>query len=188
MHMHGAEYQLQPHQRRIAVVGTSGSGKTTMCTALSLTLGLPYAEIDSLRHGPNWKPREEFLGEVRAITESQEWVIEWQYRLARPLITPRAQVFVWLDLPPARRMGQLFRRTVGRWWFKTELWNGNREPGPSVWVVRSDDNILWWGWKSRHDLDNLPDLLEALGVSEDAVVIRLRSRRELREWQERLDR
>ncbi len=182
MHMRGVEYRLEPDQRRIAVVGTSGAGKTTLCEAMAQAKDIPYTEIDSLFHGPHWEPRAEFLDDVQAILNRDEWIIEWQYRLARPLITPRAQVFVWLDLPIGRRMARLTRRTVGRWRSGGELWNGNREPGPSVWLKRCDDNILWWGWKTRHKLDDLEDQLASQYASGEAVVVRLTGARQVREW------
>jgi len=40
---------------RISVVGTTGSGKTTLARALSAQLGLPYIEMDALNWQAGWR-------------------------------------------------------------------------------------------------------------------------------------
>jgi adenylate kinase family enzyme len=39
---------------RLVVVGTSGSGKTTMAAHLARALGVVHVELDALQHGPDW--------------------------------------------------------------------------------------------------------------------------------------
>jgi hypothetical protein len=45
------------------------------------------------------------------------------------LITDRADLIIWLDLPVRLVMWRLLRRTHLRNKHRTELWNGNVEPG-----------------------------------------------------------
>jgi adenylate kinase family enzyme len=54
--------------RRVSVVGTSGSGKTTVTAALSARLVVPHLELDGLRHQPGWVPLPdgEFVARVAA--------------------------------------------------------------------------------------------------------------------------
>jgi adenylate kinase family enzyme len=40
---------------RIAVVGTSGAGKTTLSARLASRLDCPHVELDAFQHGPNWQ-------------------------------------------------------------------------------------------------------------------------------------
>ena len=44
------------------MVGTSGSGKTTVGRALAARLDIPFIELDSIFHQPGWTelPEEEF--------------------------------------------------------------------------------------------------------------------------------
>ena len=42
--------------QRIAVVGTTGSGKTTTARWISQRLGLPHVELDALHWDPDWTP------------------------------------------------------------------------------------------------------------------------------------
>lgn len=50
LHVHDRHPVERP--RRILVAGTSGSGKNTLAAALASATGLPYIELDALRHGP----------------------------------------------------------------------------------------------------------------------------------------
>lgn len=41
--------------QRVVIVGTSGSGKTTMARELSVLLGTPHIELDALQWLPGWQ-------------------------------------------------------------------------------------------------------------------------------------
>ena len=127
---------------RIAITGPSGSGKTSLATELARTAGLRHVEIDALHHGPNWEScGSELLRErVLAATEGDGWVADSTYHgMLGTLVSDRADVLVWLDLPIPLVMWRLLRRTHVRNRDKTELWNGNVEPG---W--RKSTHYLIW--------------------------------------------
>lgn len=167
-------------ETRIIVVGTSGAGKTTLAGRIAARLGIEHVEIDALFHGPGWTPRPEFLDDVQAFVARDAWVTEWQYDAARPLLTERATLAVWLDYPLGLRMGRVVRRTVGRRIRRTRLWNGNVEA--SLWsAVFSSEGIIRWAWQTRHKYDDLPGQLAA-GGRPDLEVVRLRSQREADRW------
>jgi adenylate kinase family enzyme len=117
---------------RIAITGPSGSGKTSLASELARVAGLRMVEIDALHHGPNWEScgAEVLRERVSAATEGDGWVADSTYHsMLGDLVTDRADVIVWLDLPVALVMARLLRRTYLRNKHKTELWNGNVEPG-----------------------------------------------------------
>ncbi|WP_270452026.1 AAA family ATPase [Kocuria marina] len=145
--------------QRIAVAGVSGSGKTTLCHQLAELLGYPRVEIDSLYHGPGWTQRETFLSEVEEFIAGPRWVIELQYRQARPLIAARADTLLWLDYPVPAHMARLVRRTVKRRVRRQPLWNGNQEP-PLRTIFTDRDHILRWGWRTRNKLKPVIPTLE----------------------------
>ncbi|PFG40823.1 adenylate kinase family enzyme [Georgenia soli] len=180
----GPDDPLPRRPSRIVVAGVSGSGKTTLARRAAARLGVPHVEIDALFHGPGWRPRPEFLADVERLVVREEWVTEWQYAAARPLLLARADLMVWLDLPVARTMTQVTVRTVTRRVGRVELWNGNRE-GPLLGVLHQPDHIIRWAWRTRHKYDGLPERVEAVRRARalpDLPVVRLRSHRDSRRW------
>jgi adenylate kinase family enzyme len=117
---------------RIAITGPSGSGKTTLAAELARVRGLRHVEIDALHHGPNWEScgADVLRERVIAATEGDDWVTDSTYHsMLGSLVPDRADVVVWLDLPVPLVMWRLLKRTHVRNRDKTELWNGNVEPG-----------------------------------------------------------
>lgn len=145
--------------QRVTVAGVSGAGKTTLCDRLAELLGYPRVEIDSLHHGPVWTQRETFLCEIEEFISGPRWVIELQYRQARPLIAARADTLLWLDYPAPVHMARLIRRTVRRRVRRQPLWNGNHEP-PLHTIFTDRDHILRWGWRTRNKLKPVIPTLE----------------------------
>src|ERR1700730_14139935 len=87
---------------RIAVVGTTGSGKTTLPKALAAQLRLPCIEIDGLNWEAGWRDLsrtdpDEFVRRVTLAIAADAWVIDGAYGLVRDLIWGRATHLVWLD-------------------------------------------------------------------------------------------
>ena len=131
--------------RRVAVVGTTGSGKTTFARALAARLGVPHVELDALHWGPNWTARADFRERVAAATAADGWVTDGNYAPARDIVLSRADTVVWLDLPLGVIFPRLIRRTVSRLVGREALFNGNREPilglfdpeGPVIWALRT---------------------------------------------------
>lgn len=115
--------------QRIVVVGTTGSGKTTMAARLSDKLSIPHIEMDALNWGPNWqvRPPDVFQTAVDEATRGQAWVVDGNYSRAREIVWPRADTIVWLDYPLPSVLWRLWWRTLRRGVFREELWSGNRE-------------------------------------------------------------
>jgi adenylate kinase family enzyme len=117
--------------RRVAVLAsTSGNGKTTVGRVLAERLGVPFVELDSLVHGPNWTEisDEELRRLVEPIIAGDGWVMDGGYRRKLGnLILEHADTIVWLDLPVRVWFPRLLRRTLRRIGRGETLWNGNRE-------------------------------------------------------------
>jgi len=136
--------------RRVSVVGSTGSGKTTFARALASILGVPRVELDALNWGLNWTPVDDatFRQQVDAATSGDAWVVDGNYggRGARDIIWPRADTVVWLDPPLAVSLVRLWRRSVGRIRSHEELWSGNRETFRNTFLSR--DSLFLWALKS----------------------------------------
>jgi len=117
--------------RRVAVTASaSGNGKTTVGRLLADRLGVPFLELDSLVHGPDWTEisDEELRALVEPVVAGDGWVIDGGYRgKIGDLVLANADVVVWLDLPLHVWLPRLLRRTVRRIRGKEQMWNDNKE-------------------------------------------------------------
>ncbi len=133
--------------RRISLVGTPGSGKTTVGKRLAARLEVPFIELDEIFHGPGWRDLslEQFRSQVGAVVEADAWVVDGNYRGVQDLVWARADTVEWLDLPRlvVRRVAT---RTLRRAATRERLWNGNREPWSNFYRWDPEHNIVRWAW------------------------------------------
>ena len=167
---------------RINVVGTTGSGKTTLAKTLGRRLGVPVIEIDALFWKPGWgeTPDDEFLPTVEAATRGERWVLDGNYSRTRSITWPRADTVVWLDYRFPRVFVQLLRRTIRRAITKEPMWDGCVESWRKGFFSR--DSILVWClktyWRRRR---TYPHLMQSPEYGHLRFV-RLRSPRQARMW------
>lgn len=130
--------------RRIVVIGTSCTGKSTFASALSRTLGVSHVELDEMFWGPNWtqKPDEEFRNLVLSAAAAESWVAEGNYGSTRQLLWSRATTVVWLNYSFHTVFWRAIKRTVVRSFTRKVLWHGNRESIRRSFF--SKDSILVW--------------------------------------------
>src|SRR3989304_3271536 len=102
--------------QRIAVVGTTGAGKTTLADQLAQRLGYPHVELDALHWGPNWTPApDDVLRERLAGALSPDaWIVDGNYGKVRDIVWGRADTLVWLDYSLPVILRQLRRPAVRR--------------------------------------------------------------------------
>src|SRR5215470_14691924 len=98
--------------RRVVVVGSSGTGKTTMARQLAHTFACPHIELDALYWGPNWTPRGDFVDRVRKATAVERWVADGNYRIVRDYLWGRATALVWLNYSFPVAFGRALKRTL----------------------------------------------------------------------------
>lgn len=129
---------------RIAVVGTSGTGKTTFAKRWAQQSGVKHIELDALHWGPNWQGTEQpvFLERVHAATTDDAWVCDGNYSAVQDAVLARATTVIWLDYPFFLTLDRVLRRTWQRWRHKQTLWADNRER-LSVTLFHPD-SIIWW--------------------------------------------
>src|SRR5438046_608443 len=115
--------------QRVAIVGATGSGKTSLAGALVRRLALTHIELDALFWEPGWQktPRDVFRARVERALAAEAWVTDGNYRVVRDLIWRRATALIWLDYSLPLVLWRLAQRTVRRVAQREVLWNGNRE-------------------------------------------------------------
>ena len=147
--------------RRISVIGTSGSGKTTVARRAAEALGVPHVELDALHWEPGWReaPLEAFRARVRDAIRGDRWVVDGNYSKVRDIVWGGADTVLWLDYPFHVLFTRLLRRTLRRIVTRERLWNDNRE---SLRMMLSRDSILLWAISSypRRKVE-IPELMSA---------------------------
>lgn len=169
--------------QRVAVLGPSGAGKTTLSRRLARVLGVPHLELDGLHHQPGWTEldRDEFRRRVAAVVAGDGWVVDGNYGRVRDLVLARADTVV--ELRPRRLLvlGRVLRRTCRRLLLRQELWNGNRERLRAVLSLNPERSIVAWAWLMHGELDEEHTALRSAAPPDQAWVL-LRTRREVRAW------
>ena len=129
---------------RVAVVGSSCSGKTTLARTLSTLLDAPHLELDALHWKADWKPRSapEFYHLVEQAVSADRWIADGNYGSVRDLVWSRATAVVWLNYPFGLVFPRALSRTLRRAVNREELYSGNRESLGKVFFSR--DSILLW--------------------------------------------
>ncbi len=170
--------------RRIVVIGTTSSGKSTLAKRIAKRLELDFIDLDALHWEPDWKEAslEDFRERVQQATKSERWIVAGNYHVVRDLLWPKAEAVIWLDYSFWRIFWQLTRRTCNRWWTQEELWNGNRErlwPHLKIW---SDESLFRWlvktYWRRKRET---PGLL-VLPEHQHLKLIRLKHPGETENW------
>jgi adenylate kinase family enzyme len=135
---------------RVVIVGSSGSGKSTMARALAQALGVPHIEMDALNWQPGWRDLaiqepEEFLRRVAEAAAGDAWVMDGNYSKVRSALWPRATAFIWMDPERWVVMHQVIWRSFNRAVTKQELWpgTGNKELFRR-WLDR--EHPIRWAW------------------------------------------
>ena len=100
--------------KRILVIGTGGSGKSTVARRLAERTGLPLVHLDALYWRAGWQPTpvEEWRVMVRQLLTPNEWIIDGNYGGTLDLRLEACDTVVFLDLPRIVCLWRVLRRQL----------------------------------------------------------------------------
>lgn len=168
---------------RIAVVGATGCGKSTLAATVARRLGLPHVELDGLWWRPGWKHVDADALRARLVElldDETGWVVDGNYleEVGFNDVWPRADVLVWLDLPRRVGMRRAVSRTFVRCIKREALWDAGLIQSVGVLSPHS----LWSLWRRWPLYGQAIEAAVADGRAAHMRIARLHSDREVEDW------
>ncbi len=154
--------------KRVLVIGTGGSGKTTLARRLAHQTGLPLIHLDLLYWRPGWQatPSDEWREIVGRLIAGEKWIADGNYGGTLDLRLAACDTVVFLDLPRVLCLWRVLVRQLrylGR--ARPELPSGCRER--LSWQF-----FVWiWTYRSRRRGDILKRL-HTLGQGKRVAILR----------------
>jgi adenylate kinase family enzyme len=150
--------------KRVLVIGSGGSGKTTFAAKLSRLTGLPLVHLDSHYWLPHWqkRPDEEWAAIVRDLVSRDSWIMDGNYGGSLDLRLEACDTVFFLDFPRLTCMGRALKRQfthMGQ--SRPEMPVGCRE--------RLDPEFLAWIW--TYPAQRRPKILGRLAALEERKMI-----------------
>ena len=87
--------------KKIMIIGSPGSGKSTFARKLRYKSGLPLFYLDMIKHKPDRTEilREEFNIKLAEIIKMPEWIIDGNYQRTLEVRMEKADTIILFDLP-----------------------------------------------------------------------------------------
>lgn len=135
---------------KINVIGTSGSGKSTVARAVARQLSLPCIEMDALFWQKNWgeSSDEQLFARLEQALQQPGWVLDGNYNRSQAIKWREVQMIIWVDYSFSRTLYQAIKRAISRSWHQHELWpeTNCRESFRKSFFSR--DSIILWTLKT----------------------------------------
>lgn len=138
--------------KRINVIGTSGSGKTTFARTLAEQLNLTYIELDNLYWLDDWQESSDPIFFEKIQTQiglaPNGYVIDGNYSRSQKIKWQKVDTIIWLDLPFHLNLYRSIKRALIRSFTKQPLW-ANSNNKESFDKMFSRDSIILWMIKTH---------------------------------------
>ncbi|HYO62783.1 MAG TPA: DNA topology modulation protein [Pyrinomonadaceae bacterium] len=159
--------------KKVLVIGSGGSGKSTFAQRLGRRLDLEVIHLDRHFWGAGWveTPRDEWARRVEELTARDAWVMDGNYGGTLAQRVAACDTIIFLDLPRSVCVWRVVRRALryrGR--TRPDMAEGCRE--------RLTLEFVRWVW--NYPERSRPKVLALLDANARAKrVVRLRSRAEV---------
>lgn len=141
--------------KKVLVIGSGGSGKSTFSKALAKKTNLPLYHMDRIYWKPNWieTPFIEFKEEVAKIMKEPEWILDGNYGETLDMRLEKADTVFFLDIRTDVCVKSALRRYE-------ENKGKTRDDMGSGCIEQIDDEFI--DWIRNFKKKNRPKLLEKI--------------------------
>lgn len=167
--------------KRILIIGSGGSGKSTLSQRLGALLHLPVVHLDAHFWNPGWveKEPEEWDGIVHQLLHEPAWIMDGNYGRTMDLRIEKADLVVYLDMP---RLLCMYRIVKRRFMYH----NRSRPDMREGCHEKLDWPFVKWVWQYRkRSRDATLERLERAAAGRKVVI--LKSRREVQDFLRKLE-
>ena len=161
---------------RIMIIGSGGSGKTTLARKLGEKTGLPVVHLDQIWWSPgNWKhlEREEFDVLLQKELEKPQWILDGNYNRTLEARLEKCDTVLYLDFPRTVAFTGWLRRVIKNWGHARE----DMAPGCAEWF---DPEMAKWIW--NFNKTNRENYYKILNEAEGVQTIVLKNRRAVKKF------
>lgn len=156
--------------KRILVIGSGGSGKSTVATRLGALLGLEVTHLDKLFWRPGWsRPApDEWLQTVTDLTDRDSWILDGNYSGTLDLRFQKCDTVVFLDLSRWLCLWRIVMRML-------RYRNSRRPDMAERCSEKLDLEFVLWVWNyPRRTKPKVVKLLREQGAGKKIVWLRSR--------------
>jgi adenylate kinase family enzyme len=159
--------------KKVLVIGSGGSGKTTFSKQLAARTGLPLIHLDQLFWRPGWDPTPDAEWDlvIAELSARDAWIMDGNYGRTIALRMSAADTVIFLDLPRRLCTWRIVKRQI-RYAGRSRPDSAPGCPERLTWEF-----VCWvWTYPSRRR----PEMIERLdAVRSTKNVLILKSQREV---------
>jgi adenylate kinase family enzyme len=154
--------------KKVIIIGSGGSGKSTAAIKLGEITGLPVIHLDSYFWKPDWIQvgKDEWLLKIKELCEQPRWIMDGNYRGTMDLRFNEADTIIFLYFPRLLCLWGIMKRRFSK---RPDTIEGCRE--------KIDLEFFKWVW--NFNMTHVPDIMEKLNNIKDKNVYILRNRKQL---------
>lgn len=152
--------------RKIHVIGSVGSGKTTLARKLSAQLAVPHYELDNVvwergPHGDRRRTEKERDALLQEIIASDSWIIEGVHHTWVKESLRQADRIILLDPPYSQRTYRIIKRFIKQ---KLHLEKANYKPTFKMFRKM-------FRWNRYFETVSKPEIVELLKLYEEKLYV-----------------